>query len=63
MRAFLISFGVYSRMGTPNWAATSKITPRASATAMPVVMFLEKKSFSMATTSGLVSSKTMRKDS
>ena len=55
MRDFLISLGVYSRTLAPDCSATKRITPRASATAMPVVMFLEKKSFSMATTSGLVS--------
>ena len=55
MRLFLISFGVYSRTSASFFLATNMITPRASATAIPVVMFFEKKSFSMATISGLVS--------
>ena len=39
-------------MGTPARSAAAKMTPRASATAMPVVMLLVKNSSSMAMASG-----------
>ena len=44
--------GVYSNTGTPERSTSSRITPRPWATAMPVVMFLEKNSSSTAASSG-----------
>src|SRR3972149_256239 len=49
----LISVGENSRTGTPRPSETKTITPLASATASAVLLFLDKYTRSMPTTSGL----------